>query len=562
MSEGEETLSSEETSEAEPRADEVAAPKKKRKKKAAEDGGQAAPKLEKDATFAPVGALPARQAYALALLSGVLYFLGFPGMDIWPISLVALVPLIVALRGQPVKRAAGLGWMAGFTMTMTGFYWLLEMLKVFSGFPLPLCALFMAILCAYQGGRIGLAGWLYGRAEARGWPAPLVFALAFAASELVFPLLFPWYFGASVHNAPVLMQVADLGGPILVGLVLVCANLGLAEIVLAYRRREKANNRVVAIGIAVPLLAAAYGVFRVSTIGQAMAQAEKVRIGVVQGNMGLFDRGKAFEVHVRRTKELAESKTVDLVVWSEAAVPRAFSEARFTDEVHRAITRQLGVATIVGTVLRRPPNAPGARSVLFNTALMAGEDGKILGRYDKQYLLAFGEYLPFGDLFPILYKWSPNSGHFTPGTSLDPLPWGDHRIGTLICYEDILPSFVQKLVKHGDPDLFVNLTNDAWFGDSTEPWIHLALAKMRAVEHRRFLVRATNSGVSAIVDATGRVVAHGGTFREETIKGEGRFMRAWTLYGAIGDIPWYLATLAIAAMSFRSRPKRLAKPAA
>ncbi|MRG90788.1 apolipoprotein N-acyltransferase [Polyangium spumosum] len=484
-------------------------------------------------------------------------------MDIWPLSLVALVPLIVALRGQPVRRAAGLGWMAGFTMTMTGFYWLLDMLKVFSGFPTPLCILFMAILCAYQGGRIALAGWLYGRAEARGWPAPLVFALAFAASELVFPLLFPWYYGASVHNAPVLMQVADLGGPILVGLVLVCANLALAEILLAWRRREKADNRIVAIGIAVPLLAAGYGFLRVRTIGQVMAEAKKVRIGIVQGNMDLFVRKNAYHVYVGRTKELAKSKEVDLVVWSEGAVPspRAVTEATYKEEIQRGLTKQLGIPTIVGSVLRTPPAERGGRMTYFNTALMADEDGKILGRYDKQYLLAFGEYLPFGDVFPVLYKWSPNSGRFTPGTSLDSLPWGEHKIGALICYEDILPSFVQKLVKHGDPDLLVNLTNDAWFGDSTEPWIHLALAKLRAVEHRRFLVRATNSGVSAIVDATGRVVVHGGTFKEETIIGDGRFMRAWTLYSAIGDIPWYLTTAAIVAMGIWSRPKRVAKAA-
>jgi apolipoprotein N-acyltransferase len=446
--------------------------------------------------------------------------------------------------------------LAGFTMTMTGFYWLLEMLKVFSGFPVPLCIVFMAILCAYQGGRIALAGWLYGRAEARGWPKAPIFALAFATSELVFPLLFPWYYGASVHNAPALMQVADLGGPILVGLVLVASNLALAELVIAWRTRTAADRRVVAVGLALPILAAAYGFLRMRSVDAAIAAAEKVRIGIVQGNAKLFDRTNAMEVHVRRTRELAQKKEADLVVWSEAAIPRAFTEARYEDEVARAITKQLGVPTIVGTVLRRPPKEPGTRAEHFNTALMAGEGGKILGRYDKQYLLAFGEYLPFGEMFPILYKWSPNSGRFTSGTSLEPLTWGEHRIATLICYEDILPSFVHKLVKHGDPDLIVNLTNDAWFGDSTEPWIHLALAKLRAVEHRRFLVRATNSGVSAIVDAAGRVVAHGGTFREETIVGEGRFMRAWTLYGAVGDIPWYIAALAITAMAFWTRPKR------
>jgi apolipoprotein N-acyltransferase len=245
-----------------------------------------------------------------------------------------------------------------------------------------------------------------------------------------------------------------------------------------------------------------------------------------------------------------------LVVWSEAGVPQAFREANYTRAIPRALTGNLGVPTVVGTVIHRVPQKRGERGVSFNTALMAGEDGTILGRYDKQYLLAFGEYLPFGDTFPYLYELSPNSGRFTPGTSLEPLRWNGHSIATMICYEDIIPGFVNKLVAHGDPDLLVNLTNDAWFGDSTEPWIHLALAKMRAIEHRRFLVRATNSGVSAIVDPTGRVVVHGETFKEQSILGDARFMRATTVYGVVKDVPWYLATLAIAAMAFVRRPAR------
>jgi apolipoprotein N-acyltransferase len=199
----------------------------------------------------------------------------------------------------------------------------------------------------------------------------------------------------------------------------------------------------------------------------------------------------------------------------------------------------------------------------YNTALLAEKDGTILGRYDKQYLLAFGEYLPFGDRFPVLYKWSPNSGRFTPGTTIDPFVWGEHRISALICYEDILPSFVNKIVNYADPDLLVNLTNDAWFGKSTEPWIHLALSKLRAVEHRRYLIRATNTGVSAIVDPKGGVVVHSGLFKEEVLFGEARFMRATTGYKVLGDYPWYLATAVMVLMAVWSRPKRHAdKPAA
>ncbi|WP_437683013.1 apolipoprotein N-acyltransferase [Sorangium sp. So ce131] len=521
--------------------------------------------------------MPTRLACGLAALSGFLYFLGFPGMDLWPISFFGLVPLIVALRGQTPGRAALLGWIAGFVMTMTGFYWLLEMLKVFSGFPTILCVLFMAILCAYQAGRIALCGWLYGRAEARGWPGPVVFALAFVTSELVYPLLFPWYFGSSVHNAPVMAQVADLGGPYLVGLVLIAANLAIAELVMFRLDRPTSSaapppgvegraagamlsgrplSRVLlAVGVAVPALAAVYGVVKMRSVDAAISGAEPIKVGIVQPNLALFDRRNAEKIHLSRTRELA-SQGAGLVVWSEAGVPRSFRESSYKREVQRSLTSRLGVPTVVGTVIHRLPAAANERGVSFNTALMAGADGEILGRYDKQYLLAFGEYLPLGEQVPYLYTLSPNSGRFSPGTSLEPLQWNGHRLAAMICYEDILPHFVNKLVAHGDPDLLVNLTNDAWFGDTTEPWIHLALAKMRAIEHRRYLVRATNSGVSAIVDPAGRVVVHSDTFKEQSILGEARFMRARTVYGMVGDIPWYVAAVASAAMAFVSRPER------
>ena len=495
--------------------------------------------------------MPPRIAYALAVLCGFLYFLAFPGMNLWPLAFVALAPLIVALRGQTPRRALGLGWAAGFTMTMCGFYWLLTMLRVFSGFGTPLCLFFMAILCAYQAGRIALCGWLYGRAEARGWPAAPVFALAFVASELVFPLLFPWYYGATVHNAPIFMQTADLGGPYLVGLVLVAANLGIAELILARRESRAPGRRILVAALAVPAVAALYGYVRLRAVDDAARDAEPVKIGIVQGNQPLLGRHDALRVHMARTAELKRAG-VDLVLWSEGASGRADRESPDYRETRRGFTNRLGVPTIVGGLLTRKVDK---HFEYFNTALMADQTGAVKGRYDKQYLLAFGEYLPFGDTFPVLYEMSPNSSRFSKGSSLEPLPFGAHKISALICYEDILPGFVNGMVRHADPDLLVNLTNDAWFGDSTEPWIHLALAQLRAVEHRRYLIRATNSGVSAMIDPVGRVPLHGGTFTEESLIGVAKFMRSKTGYEILGDWPWALASVAVFAMAFVRRER-------
>jgi apolipoprotein N-acyltransferase len=511
--------------------------------------------------------LPLKLAYPLSFASGLLYWLAFPGIDVWPLSFVALVPLFVSLAGQRPKHGFWIGWTAGFGMTITGFYWLSYTLEVFSGFPAPLCWLFQAILCGYQAGRIGLFGWLAARGERRGWGRGLTLTLAFAASELLFPLLFPWYYGATVHQVLPLLQLAELGGPIAVSLVLVGINYALAELVLA-RLEARALNRRALAAAAAPVLAAIYGLIRIPMVDARSAAAEKIEVGLVQANMSLMGKRKnkreGLDRHLDLTKRLTQQGPLDLVVWSETSVMSAVRE----DEADRALRRQftttLGVPALFGSVLVR--DVSDAREyVLFNSALLTDRGGKVVGRFDKQLLLAFGEYLPFGETFPILYEWSPHTGHFQAGSSFKPLKLGDHEIAVVICYEDVLPSFVNRVMSEGEPELIANLTNDAWFGDSTEPWIHLALAKLRAVEHRKFFVRSTNSGVSAFMDPVGRVMKHTAPFEQQSERETLRWLKGKTLYTFWGDGPWWLASLLSIAMAFRFRSKngepRLAEPA-
>lgn len=531
----------------------------------------------KKAPQAPEGDVLVRRglAEAGAVLSGVLYFLAFAGFDVWWLTFVALVPLWLSLQGQSTKRATWLGFLCGLSMNLGGFYWLLNMLKTFSGFPTALCLVFVVIVCAYQGSRLALMGWLYGRAANRGWPAPIVFGAAFAASELLFPLLFPWYYAATVHNVPVLMQLAELGGPIFVGLVLVAANLAFAEPLrarLVAARRAAAGGRaepqidvrVVGAGVLAILVAVLFGAIRIPMLKAAIAKAPEVRVGFVQGNMGLMQKrekpGEGLRRHIANTEAL-RAKGVDFVVWSESSVTFAVPEDLGTKgHFYRdRFASRLGVPTIFGAVLFR---VDPDRERWFNTAIATDAKGEVTGRYDKQFLLAFGEYLPFGETFPILYKWSPHSGRFSPGTSIEPVELDikgqKHKVSVLICYEDILPGFTNKAVSHAKPEMLVNITNDAWFGDTTEPWQHLALAKFRAIEHRRYLVRATNSGVSALVDPMGRVVTNTKTFVVDAQEGVAHWLDAGTVYEIVGDAPWWLATLGIAVAAFRPRRRRAA----
>jgi len=226
------------------------------------------------------------------------------------------------------------------------------------------------------------------------------------------------------------------------------------------------------------------------------------------------------------------------------------------DDVNRAMrqqfTRTLSMPTLFNSMLtRKVDDARGY--ALFNSALLTDKKGSVVGRFDKQYLLAFGEYLPFGETFPKLYEWSPHTGHFQAGTSFKPLSLGDRQIAVVVCYEDVLPAFVNREMREGEPELIANLTNDAWFGDSTEPWIHLALAKLRAVEQRKFFVRSTNSGVSAFVDPVGRVISHTKTFEEVSQRATLRWLKGKTPYTLWGDGPWWLATFASFVLAFRRR---------
>lgn len=530
-------------------------PRKKKTKKAASSG--AAPPA--DDTWKPQPIVATRTAWLLATVSFVLCPLGFAGFDYWPLAFVAWVPLIIALRGQTPRRAALIGWFAGFGMTMIGFHWLVSMLEVFSGFPLPVCVLFAAILCLQKGGRVALMGWMYARATQRGWHHALSFLGAFAVSELVWPVLFPWYYGAAMHDTPVMMQTADIGGPILVSVVIVAVNLAVAEILHKPVFQAAPDRRTLVGGAATLAFALGYGAFRLSSIETAMAAAEPVKVGMVQGNSELKkSRARALPIHVKHTRALAE-EGAELVVWSEGAAASSFDVESYEIGARDRIGRHLKVPSIIGVSLYErleQKSAKGRRARFFNSALMVDGAGAVTGRYDKQYLLMFGEYLPLAETFPVLYEWSPNSGAFTAGTSFAPVLMGDHKISIMICYEDIIPSFVSKLVDAGDPELFVNMTNDAWFGETIEPWQHLALAKFRTVEHRKFMARVTNTGITAMIDPLGRVTKHGGSFTEEALLAEARFMKVGTIFSAIGEKPWWALAVAMAAACFIRRKKR------
>jgi len=498
------------------------------------------------------------------VLGGVIYFLAFCGFGIWPLTFVAQIPLVAALElslEARTRRVLALGMLHGYVQSAGGYYWLVDMLENFSGYHGAPNVFFASVFFLYQAGQMAVLAWLYVRARRRDLGVVPSAVAATAAVELAYPLLFPSYLGSGLNAVPTVMQIADIGGPILLSALASWVSASLYELVAHAVRKEPLPRRELAAAAVALLSTIAYGHYRIAEVEGRMAEADHLRVGLVQTNMGLFDKREDPREGQRRnidqSLELEQTVSPDLLVWSESAfnylVPDTVTNLRHLVMTDRG-RGQLHTPILFGGISQRRLT-DGSRQ-LFNTAFLIDAEGRVLGTYDKTYLLAFGEYLPFGDVFPELYELSPNSGHFTPGNHRHPLVLGEHRISTLICYEDVLPHFTRRAVAEANPHLLVNITNDAWFGDTQEPWVHLALAQFRSVEHHRAMVRATNSGVTAIVDPLGRVVHHGDTFVRENVAGEVAMLDGWTPYQSLGDFPGWIAVLLLvwreARVRFRS----------
>ena len=172
---------------------------------------------------------------------------------------------------------------------------------------------------------------------------------------------------------------------------------------------------------------------------------------------------------------------------------------------------------------------------LFNSAFLLSPEGKVLGRYDKVHLVPFGEYVPLRKIFPFIGKLVVGVGDFSSGKGFYPLSMNSHKLGILICYEGILPEVSRAYKKRG-ADLLVNITNDAWFGRTSAPFQHLSMTALRAVETRLYVVRAANTGISAIIDPTGEFISQTGLFERSALRGTVKFIDKQTFYTIYGDV--------------------------
>jgi apolipoprotein N-acyltransferase len=501
----------------------------------------------------------------LVTVSGCLWFLACPPFDLAAVAWIAAVPMLAAVdRAPDYRRALLLGWWAGVVETGGGFYWLIDVMQRFANFPWIAAALVFFVFCAARALIfLMFTAVVYGLRKRLAIPMTLLAPPAMAACEFIVPQIFPCGQWISQAWQPLVIQIAELTGPFGVTALLMTVNGALYDLLDAPR---KARLPLIS---AAALLGAAlvFGAVRTRQIDAIVAHAPRLKIGLVQPNIPYTIDGEFSAEEAARELTALQGATrrlqhegAELIVWSEGsypvALPRDFT-ADFASDSPAMIRRGISVPLVIGA-----STYDAAHDDAFNSALLLDAGGKVAGRYDKVRLLAFGEYVPGIEYFPSLRNLLPaGAGRFTAGTGPAILPLAGPKgetwsLGPVICYEDILPGFLRRVAAL-HPNLLVNLTSDSWFGARSEPWEHLALAVFASVEMRVAMVRAVNSGVSALIDPNGRLLAN--TLADDPYRhplpADGilvdapRMLGGETVYAKYGDWFVYLCILGLAAMA-------------
>ncbi len=514
----------------------------------------------------------------LCCLTAVGTFAAFPTAlapehSFWPLIWISHVPLLWVLKDKAPKQAFWWGLLCGTLINAGGYYWLASMLRTFGHLPWVVAGFFLLLHSLQLGLIWGIWAWVLNRignttSIRLEWSAPI----AMVAIEFVVPRIFPAYMGNSQYLFPPIMQVADIFGVTAVTFLIYRVNTVLFLWLRAWREERTLPRRAAWTTLIMVVVSLGYGFVRMNQFDTAMAEARHLKMGVVEGDVGIFQEETRTRIrnHLLIQQNLSaqlEKAGAELIIWSESAyrfgeIPRRATRippspaplvSDYTADAGRprsearAPIRGFKVPLLFGGTSSEPREQPrweGDFAVTpRNTAFLLDKDGTVAGAYDKVYLLVFGEYVPFIEYMPWFYKLIPAAGNLEPGKEVKVIEadlWGKGpvRLGVLVCYEGILPGFARKLVGQ-DANVLINMTNDDWFGKTAERYLHFALTVPRAIEHRLPFVRSTLTGVSAFVDANGRIISQTRYHDPETLLWDVPLLSSKTVYQEIGDaFPW------------------------
>jgi apolipoprotein N-acyltransferase len=504
-----------------------------------------------------------RQRAALAIASGGVLALGAPPLQWWPAVFVSLALLVAAWDGANPRQGLLAGWLMGTTATLGAFYWIVGTVMRFTDLGLPLALLAYVLMSCAAGLTLACAG-LLATSTAPVIGFPFATALSIVVVERYAPSVFPWQLASPLITAPWIRQSADVLGVTGLGAsIAAVAAIAVRVVVAAWKTHRKQDHTPVPrwqMVVAALLFATLwiYGGLRTQQVMRAMAVAPVVHVALVQPDIPPTVRWdeQNFGGITQTLREQAWAGMragADLVVWSEGAFPYALPNHATRDGLEGEVIFPWHATApiLVGALV------VDQRGRRYNGALLREPDGRIGVPVAKRVLVPFGEYVPVAGQIDWIRRTFARAEGLTAGDRPELLrSESGLTLGVLNCFEDTL-GYVAADVR--EADLLVNITNDAWFGRGVAPWQHLMLARWRAIEMRRELVRAVNTGVTGRVDALGRLVEHAPLWDRVTLMVDARKLSMHSIAPyVIRFVPPFAGLVLLAAIAERLRRARAA----
>ncbi len=488
-------------------------------------------------------------AYLYAFFGGALLVLSFPTFDIFPLAWIALTPLLVLLYDMQRRESFRAGLIFGVVYFFGTIYWIYHSIHYYGSISLVPSFVIVLILSLYLSLYTAAFCVLFSTIIRKtDLPALLVAPALWTSLELLRSYAFsgfPWSsLGYSQYKFTVFIQTADIIGVYGISFLVVALNGAAADFFIMKKRmiERPLHSRIYTFAglilLAIVLIAdLGYGFYRL----HQQRPGAIIKSAVIQGNI---EQDRKWDPAYQRyvidtykglTQEAARHEPggqgPDLIVWPETAVPFFFGADKALSD--NLVDYQKGIDSylLFGSVLRKE----GEKEAYSNSTVLLTKDGSVSYIYDKIHLVPFGEYVPLRDVLFFINKLVVGVGDFIPGDSYirAVTPFGSFC--TPICYEIAFPGLVRKFYVKGG-DFIVTVTNDAWFGRTTGPYQHFSMAVFRAIENRKPVIRAANSGISGFIDSSGRILAATSLFSRTFIQTELKTDRTLTFYTKYGDL--------------------------
>ena len=478
-----------------------------------------------------------------AIFSGLLLVLLFPRYNLEVMAWFSLVPLFWAIDGKKPYHGFYLGCVTGFVFFLGLVYWVFIAVSRYGNLNTIVSILVLLLLVSYLSLFVGvfafLVRYLKGRIGLREvTTAPFIWVSLEYIRSFLFTG-FPWEsLGYSQFLFLPIIQVSDITGVYGISFLIVLINALLFNIIQnRFLKGEKKLYKETACAILLLTVTLVYGAWRLSDDNDSGRPSKTLKVALIQGNIDQSKKwDRAFQeetIEIYRDLSLkAAQSTPDLIVWPETATPFYFqSYDKYRDTILN-IARDTGSNLLFGSPAFK--ETPG-RIEYFNSAFLVSSQGSLVDRYDKVHLVPLGEYVPLKKLLFFVDKITEGIGDFSSGIHIMPMESVLGKFGVFICYEAIFPDLVRRFVQRGAVFL-VNITNDAWFGRTSAPYQHLSMVVFRAVENKVPIARAANTGISSIIDKTGKIRSSTEIFSKGMLIGEISVKESSSFYSLHGDI--------------------------